>query len=685
MKMSKSWGSAKYLALTFWSDGYWRAVEDEVVFPVYGEEEALKKFEKYGKDKVTLVWHEGCKGPYYWNSLIERNLAYLHPFGELLGDPTCVHVGCYGGVDRTAHSNLKKLGEMKWKQVIYWPDNDSPGRRVLPKIAYHFSVSDGRMFRTTTAEGFDRKSDGADPLPQALFQETRGTWFYRGSSPDSFLIPYNWLTTQDVFGKITIREHLESKYVQVETGSKGKETSNIHHVDYPNNRLSERQFRKYFRRLSHPGARMDDLVTETCLGYHYSPDLYNPNDPIVRIDNQEYFNTYMPTQIKPRKFKGKPQKVLRPLYKLMRKLIADPEEFQFFWRYWITLVAQPKTRILFCILLTSQKQGTGKSILANRLVGDLVGQRNVRSVTETEINSEFSGWKIDCRLVIIDEVSSRSGLPTYTRTKNTITAKSTIVNDKHEKVREIPNFIHFIITTNDPGGYAMEPEDRRAFVPKFSDSIIPQAEINAFLEWWDKEGAALTLYYFLHWEEINPEEFAACKGYFKEGDHAPATDQKKQLLHDSLGPVGQICVEIIEDMHSFKDKRGREKPVIITAKEICDYITRELKPKDDTKSLPRAEITLKRIRPSIGFASPEGLIWPRQIYFDKKLGRTNAILNRTAQNTHTVHSDNKGFDSLVRDGYFKEENQKRVEEILERGIGERQEYLESLKPKGNSL
>ena len=54
LKMSKSWGSAKYLALTFWSDGYWRAVEDEVVFPVYGEEAALKSLKSTAR--IKSLW-----------------------------------------------------------------------------------------------------------------------------------------------------------------------------------------------------------------------------------------------------------------------------------------------------------------------------------------------------------------------------------------------------------------------------------------------------------------------------------------------------------------------------------------------------------------------------------------------------------------------------------------------------
>ena len=92
---------------------------------------------------------------------------------------------------------------------------------------------------------------------------------------------------------------------------------------------------------------------------------------MIAADRLRLVNTYRPPTIKA--IKGDPSSWIE----FMEHLIPDQGDRLETLRWCATLIAGPDIRMLYGVLLISQKQGVGKSTLGEVILAPLVGPWNV--------------------------------------------------------------------------------------------------------------------------------------------------------------------------------------------------------------------------------------------------------------------------------------------------------------------
>jgi hypothetical protein len=524
MTPKKNEAEKRYVPWTYWSDKEWRKAEPEGLLPLWG-------LENIG-DHTTAFIHEGAKAARAVTKLINPRTAEeiealkSHPWGKELSG--AVHLGWIGGAlnpYRTDWSELQKAGIQR---VYIVADNDRPGKAAIPRIS--FSLRGMLVFSIEFTEVWPASFDLADPFPKKMFSKIGPREYYNGPTFRDVLHPATWAT--DVIpqpkGKkvYALRKEFVDLWVWVESTDTFicKEMPEINH--------QMNQFNAMVAPFSHvigTGQLLHKSYKGRTAKMCYRPDIAAR---IVTDRTTSAINLHTPSTIKPEEGDAAPwEDFLNYLFPVER----EREDVK---RWCATLIARPETRMLFGMLLVSERQGMGKSTLGERILAPLVGYANTGFPGERDIvESNFNGWIANKRLIVVGEIYTGQSFKAYNILKSYLTDKNINVNEKFQRPYTIENWVHVVACSNSKKALRIEETDRRWFYPTVAEIPWTREQWSRFYEWLGSGGLGI----IANWAKNYGS-------YVLPGEHAPMTVSKQALIEDSKGEVLNHWIDILSDV-----------------------------------------------------------------------------------------------------------------------------------------
>lgn len=505
-------GDKRYVPQTYWSDGQWRAAEPEEGLPIYNLDLA------YHGARVFL--HEGAKAARAAQEIAEDG---NHPWSEYLS--TGVHLGWIGGAHHLQRNLWRELTPLPGELIIM-PDNDFISKVTVSKISRKFACP--TYFCQLDAR-WPSAWDVADPLPGSFFSAE--TELYQGPELQDLLVSCNWATEEvEVEGAnrpiYVIREEFAQNWVRIQNL---KHYANIH---YPEVTLDRDQFNTKVQPYSNVSDTANLLAKVS--GNICDKVTFMPNLPtgIVSLDGDLCLNQYVDRRMKPLNSNSAPSTAA--FWKFMEYMLPDAEERRQVVRWIATLYAQPSTRMGYGLLLLSKLQGVGKSTLLD-IIASLIGRRHVSFPGDAMIQSDFNGWVVNKRLVVVHEIYAGQNWKAYNRLKSLITDQFVEANNKHMVNYTLPNWSHFAAASNSLEALRVEHDDRRWYVPRLaSDLYEDYNSVYAFI----RSGGLRSL----------AGELLEFGDYVKPGEHAPLTASKLALIDQSMPPDERMTLMLCERM-----------------------------------------------------------------------------------------------------------------------------------------
>lgn len=514
-----------YLPYTYWSDGQWRMIEPDGPLPLWGIEQ-LQTFD-------TVFVHEGAKAARAVRRMVEAQTPEekaklaAHPWGQSLTH--AAHIGWIGGAfaaGRTDWAILKRLGV---KRVVIMADNDPPGHAAVPRISKLLSPYDIIVDVVRVDSRFPVGFDLADPFPASMFSTgADGVARYSGPSFADALQPATWATMMKAapvpVGRgrpaspvPVLREQFSRRWIMVAGEGKPLFVS----LHDPSRLYTEEGFNTLARPFSDE-ARTSVPFKQQAYASHVSVIVYEPGDKqgIIIVEGIRSVNTWVMPNIA--RVAGDPQ----PWLDFMVYLFPDPGDRHEVMRWCATLIACPRVRMKYGLLLASAMQGVGKTTLCE-ILRILVGPQNCSAPSVKDVvESGFNSWLVRKRLVFVNEIYEGSSWKASQRLKSYISDPTIEANEKMIRGYSIKNWAHFILCSNADVPVRLDQEDRRFLVPQVTEIKRAKAEWEAFHLWLAGGGYGI----IAAWADA----FVAEHGHVRDGDEAPFTTRKEHLIEDSL-------------------------------------------------------------------------------------------------------------------------------------------------------
>lgn len=150
-------------------------------------------------------------------------------------------------------------------------------------------------------------------------------------------------------------------------------------------------------------------------------------------------------------------------------------EFEYFKKWFVHLIQKPMKKTLVCIILYSEREGTGKGTLVDLLFGrKIIGASLYSQVNSIgDLFNKFNNQRIGRLLLNCDEVNNSLSKEGFTNTlKGYITEPFSTYEQKYLDSQRIANFCNFLITTNVLNCIPIKEGDRRYYAIETSDENI---------------------------------------------------------------------------------------------------------------------------------------------------------------------------------------------------------------------
>lgn len=565
-------GEKEYLPFTYWSDDRWRMCEPDDPLPLFNADKI--------KDNTTVFIHEGAKAARAMQEMIDgetpedRARLAEHPWGRELSG--AAHVGWIGGALSPHRTDWETLAKAGVKRVYVVADNDRPGREAIPAISKLLRSYPIVVVAVRFDDKFPPGFDLADDFPETLFaKDADGEPRYTGPSFHDCRSPATWATkygpTPKVTGKgrppapkLYLRKEFAEEWWMV--AGEGKPIFINHHHRW---RLySEEGFNTAVFPFSDTG-RTSDLFKAQAYASHVNAIAYEPGDKegAITVEGERCVNTWTDTRIRP-DLKGDDG----PWLEFMEHLFPVAEDRHEAMRWCATLIARPRVRMRYGLLLASTVQGVGKTSLCE-ILRVLVGEKNCRSPSARDIvDSAFNSWIVRKRFVFVNEIYEGKSWGAYQKMKSFITDGTLEANEKMIRSYSIRNWAHFVLCSNSEVPLWVEDDDRRFLVPEVTERKRDKEAWNEFHEWLAAGGYAI----IAGWAE----RFLAKHDAVRPSDEAPTSARKRKLIEDSRSHEELKVRDLVEAAKKMAENKGRQ--VVLVEREVVLWLKneagRDLKP-----------------------------------------------------------------------------------------------------------
>jgi hypothetical protein len=351
VRNEKEKGDKKYVPWTYWSDDQWRNCEPEGLLPLWGLEQL--------KNYSTVFLHEGAKAARAMAEMCARaskeakECFAAHPWAGELSESA--HLGWIGGAPNPHRTDWSVLNKAGLKSVFIVSDNDDLGVKAVPRIAKALRCPTYNIkFTNEWTGGFDL----ANEFPAEMFKERDGYKHYTGPSFKDCLHPATWATDvkPNPSGRgapvHTLRDSFNGQWVYV------AEIDTFVNIELPHRRFQEKIFNNVMSAFSDT-PNIAGLIHKQYIGPTYAVT-YRPDHPKRQIidEGNTAINLYMPSDVRPKEGDA------RLWLEFLEHLIPGEEDRNHVERWCATLIAKTDIKMNYAMLLSSQKQGVGKTTRA---------------------------------------------------------------------------------------------------------------------------------------------------------------------------------------------------------------------------------------------------------------------------------------------------------------------------------
>ncbi|MEO8153581.1 MAG: DUF5906 domain-containing protein [Rhizobacter sp.] len=180
-------------------------------------------------------------------------------------------------------------------------------------------------------------------------------------------------------------------------------------------------------------------------------------------------------------------------------LCGKREELAHWLTCWLALPLQkPGTKMRTAVVLHGRTEGTGKSRLMD--VMRMIYGRYSRSITQLQLQSEFTGWLSGMLFIVAEEVVNAQDRKHHQGLlQNLITAPVIQINEKNMPVREESNFANLGFLSNAQLPMQLNPTDRRYTVIHVEQEQ-PESYFDALSDQIKAGGAEAFMHYLLNYD-----------------------------------------------------------------------------------------------------------------------------------------------------------------------------------------
>lgn len=262
---------------------------------------------------------------------------------------------------------------------------------------------------------------------------------------------------------------------------------------------------------------------------------FEPSGKFVR-DGQTWLNSFKPSDV------TAVEGDATPFLDFVEHVIPDEVERDHVLKMMAFTVRNPGHKMRHALLLRTQAQGVGKSMLTE-IWGALLGRSNVRKTNSKELKGDYHGYLSGHLLVVCEELNLGMGLSVYNDLKDLLTADTAVINEKFLRQREQNTYATFVFLTNRPVPLLIEDTDRRIF---FIDSPAEKRDPDyyvAFFAWW-RSHLGVIRYFLDHIDLVG----------FNEHSAPPMTAAKQKLIERSRSELAQDLELLIEQRVGYFDR-----------------------------------------------------------------------------------------------------------------------------------
>ena len=178
------------------------------------------------------------------------------------------------------------------------------------------------------------------------------------------------------------------------------------------------------------------------------------------------FNLWRGFGVEPRKGWQKQRRLLRHIRKVICR--GDKAKFKYLTRWLAWAVQNPDEHPGVVIVLKSRRQGTGKSTLGVVML-KIYGQHGALIDDSDRLLGRFNDWIESVSFILAEEILWARDYKTADKLKSRTTSDTFQIERKNGGIRQIPNRLHLMMTTNHDHAVAAGSGDRRLVVYDVSE------------------------------------------------------------------------------------------------------------------------------------------------------------------------------------------------------------------------
>lgn len=205
-------------------------------------------------------------------------------------------------------------------------------------------------------------------------------------------------------------------------------------------------------------------------------------------------NTYLPPEI------NAVEGSVTPMLRHFRKLLPNKEERDNILDYISFIVQKPGKKVLWMPIIKGGK-GVGKTVIVEKIITPILGERNVNNVKSKKIGGEFNAWTLDTQLVCFNELkvgtTRKEKLDLTDDLKEAITDNTMGASRKGVDDYQVKNCVNFFALTNHEDAILITPDERRFYLLR-SDMILQSKQYYKKLHDYLDDNVEAIYYYFKH-------------------------------------------------------------------------------------------------------------------------------------------------------------------------------------------
>lgn len=249
---------------------------------------------------------------------------------------------------------------------------------------------------------------------------------------------------------------------------------------------------------------------------------------------------------------------------------ASKDHKRWFLQWLAYPLQHPGTKLYSSVVLYSQLQGVGKSIVGYTM--KYIYGENFRKINAADLHASFNDWAKNRQFILAEEVTGREKQEDLARLNDMITQDTVTVNQKFQVAYPIRDCINYFLTTNHHNAIRLDRFDRRFFIYELTEKRLEDKWFSTVYDPWmkSKEGAAALFDFFLRVD---------LSGFDPKG-RAPATAVKEEIqetsdshvdfvVHEMLNAPGRILPMAQRDLYMshelcmMLDPHGKIHPVAL--------------------------------------------------------------------------------------------------------------------------